>query len=48
MSTYPYPAGEHYPRDEQRMRYQLEWNDRFDSGHGAQYFGFHYQETDPQ
>jgi tetratricopeptide (TPR) repeat protein len=42
MSTYPYPASEHYPQDDQRMQYQLEWNDRFDSGHGAQHYGFHY------
>jgi tetratricopeptide (TPR) repeat protein len=42
MSTYPYPASEHYPQDEQRMQYELEWNDRFDSGRGAQHYGFHY------
>ncbi|HET6216758.1 MAG TPA: FG-GAP-like repeat-containing protein [Acidobacteriaceae bacterium] len=42
MSTYPYPASEHYPQDDQRMQYELEWNDRFDSGRGAQYFGFRY------
>jgi tetratricopeptide (TPR) repeat protein len=43
MSTYPYPASEHYPQDEQRMQYELEWNDRFDSGRGAQQYGFHYE-----
>ena len=43
MSTYPYPASEHYPQDEQRTQYQLEWNDRFDSGRDAQQYGFHYQ-----
>ena len=43
MSTYPYPASEHYPQDDQRMQYQLEWNDRFDSGRDAQQYGFHYQ-----
>ena len=43
MSTYPYPASEHYPQDEQRMQYELEWNDRFDSGRGAQRYGFHYE-----
>ncbi len=42
MSTYPYPASEHYPQDDQRMQYELEWNDRFDSGRGAQHYGFHY------
>ncbi|MGC2398780.1 MAG: FG-GAP-like repeat-containing protein [Acidobacteriaceae bacterium] len=48
MSTYPYPAREHYPEDERRMQYELEWNDRFDSGRGAQYFGFHYVDKNPQ
>jgi tetratricopeptide (TPR) repeat protein len=43
MSTYPYPASEHYPQDEQRMQYELEWNDRFDSGRDAQQYGFHYE-----
>ncbi len=43
MSTYPYPASEHYPLDDQRMEYELEWNDRFDSGRGAQQYQFHYE-----
>jgi tetratricopeptide (TPR) repeat protein len=43
MSTYPYPTSEHYPQDEQRMQYELEWNDRFDSGRGVQQFAFHYE-----
>jgi tetratricopeptide (TPR) repeat protein len=43
MSAYPYPANEHYPQDEQRMLYELEWNDRFDSGRGVQEYGFHYE-----
>jgi tetratricopeptide (TPR) repeat protein len=43
MSTYPYPASEHYPQDEQRMQYELEWNDRFDSGRGVQQYEFHYE-----
>jgi hypothetical protein len=47
MSTYPYPANEHYPLDEQRMRYELEWNDRFDSGRAAQHYGFKYENTAP-
>jgi hypothetical protein len=47
MSTYPYPAGEHYPLDDERMRYELEWNDRFDSGRGAQHYGFNYKNTAP-
>jgi hypothetical protein len=43
MSTYPYPATEHYPLDDQRIKYELEWNDRFDSGRGAQQYQFHYE-----
>jgi hypothetical protein len=43
MSSYPYPASEHYPQDEQRMQYEMEWNDRFDSGRGAQRYAFDYQ-----
>ena len=27
------------------MQYELEWNDRFDSGRGAQHYGFHYAST---
>ena len=48
MSTYPYPASEHYPLDEQRRQYELEWNDRFDSGWGTQHFGFDYQPSKMQ
>ena len=40
MSTYPYPASEHYPQDDQRMQYEMEWNDRFDSGRGVQQYAF--------
>jgi tetratricopeptide (TPR) repeat protein len=43
MSTYPYPASEHYPQDEQRVQYEMEWNDRFDSGRGVQRYAFHYE-----
>ncbi len=43
MSTYPYPASEHYPRDDERLQYELEWNDRFDSGRGVQQYAFHYK-----
>ena len=32
MSTYPYPAAEHYPDDAQANGYRFEWNDRFESG----------------
>jgi tetratricopeptide (TPR) repeat protein len=42
MSTYPYPAAEHYPLNDQSLQYELEWNDRFDSGNEVQRYGFHY------
>jgi hypothetical protein len=29
------------------MRYELEWNDRFDSGRAAQHYGFKYENTAP-
>jgi len=45
MSTYPYPAGEHYPEDNRSLRYILDWNDRFESGERKQLFQFHYQPT---
>lgn len=32
MSTYPYPAAQHYPDDAQSDGYRFDWNDRFESG----------------
>jgi hypothetical protein len=32
MSTYPYPAAQHYPDDAQAIQYRYDWNDRFESG----------------
>ena len=32
MSAYPYPASEKFPDDADALDYQLNWNDRFDSG----------------
>jgi hypothetical protein len=32
MSAYPYPDGEAYPSNASTLDYQLNWNDRFDSG----------------
>jgi len=43
MSTYPYPAGEAYPQDGRSVKYQLEWNDRYDSGEPSQSFRFDYR-----
>jgi hypothetical protein len=43
MSKYPYPANEAFPSDGKSVAYQLEWNDRFDSGEPAHAFRFDYQ-----
>ncbi len=43
MSKYPYPANEAFPSDGKSVAYQLEWNDRFDSGAPAHAFRFDYQ-----
>jgi hypothetical protein len=43
MSTYPYPQSESYPADWKSVEYQLDWNDRFDSGEPAHSFRFDYQ-----
>jgi FG-GAP-like repeat len=42
MTGYPYTQREHYPTDDTRTSYQLEWNDRFDSGANSQQYQFHY------
>jgi len=44
MSTYPYPAGEKYPDDANAFDYQLNWNDRFDSGEPVRSYRFSYQQ----
>jgi hypothetical protein len=43
MSAYPYPRSESYPEDRKSIEYQLDWNDRFDSGESARSFRFDYQ-----
>jgi tetratricopeptide (TPR) repeat protein len=43
MSAYPYPASEHYPDDPKSLVYQLEWDDRFESGDKMQRFQFDYE-----
>ncbi len=45
MTGYPYSPREHYPTDAHRTAYQLEWNDRFDSGDTRQQYQFHYEPT---
>lgn len=42
MSTYPYPATEHYPSDAAHTAYQLEYNTRFESGTVDRSFQFNY------
>lgn len=43
MSTYPYPANEHYPDDANALNYRLNWDDRFESGNRTQRFQFDYE-----
>jgi tetratricopeptide (TPR) repeat protein len=43
MSTYPYPATEHYPTDAAHTAYQLEYNTRFESGTTDRSYQFNYQ-----
>ena len=42
MSSYPYPKDEHLPENQRIFSYQLDWNDRFESGDRLQLFQFHY------
>jgi hypothetical protein len=44
MSTYPYPDTEKYPDDAQSIDYQLNWNDRFDSGEPVRSYRFDYRQ----
>ena len=43
MSTYPYPKPEKYPDDADAIDYQLNWNDRFDSGEPVRSYRFDYK-----
>jgi tetratricopeptide (TPR) repeat protein len=43
MSTYPYPEPEKYPDDAGSLDYQLNWNDRFDSGAPVHSYHFNFQ-----
>jgi tetratricopeptide (TPR) repeat protein len=43
MSQYPYPANEKFPDDDAALGYQLQWNDRFDSGEPVRSYRFNYQ-----
>jgi tetratricopeptide (TPR) repeat protein len=43
MKSYPYTASEKYPSDADALDYQLNWNDRFDSGEPVRSYRFNYQ-----
>lgn len=43
MSTYPYPENENFPDDESALDYQLNWNDRWDSGEPVRSYRFDYR-----
>jgi tetratricopeptide (TPR) repeat protein len=44
MSQYPYPKSEAFPDDANALDYQLQWNDRFDSGEPARSYRFNYED----
>ena len=43
MSTYPYPATEKFPDDAGALDYQMNWNDRWDSGEPVRSYRFNYR-----
>jgi hypothetical protein len=43
MSKYPYPVTEKFPDDPNAIDYQLNYNDRFDSGEPVRSYRFNYQ-----
>jgi len=43
MSKYPYPKEEEFPSDTDALDYQLNWNDRFDSGEPVRSYRFDYR-----
>jgi len=43
MSKYPYPQSEKFPEDADALTYQLDWNDRFDTGEPVRAYRFNYQ-----
>jgi tetratricopeptide (TPR) repeat protein len=43
MTSYPYPKPEEFPLDAQSLGYQLNWNDRFDSGEPVRSYRFNYR-----
>ena len=45
MGSYPYSPREHYPDDIGTLGYQLDWNDRFESGVRTQPYRFRYERS---
>jgi Tfp pilus assembly protein PilF len=43
MSAYPYSSAEHFPESDPSVAYQLDWNDRFETGKPNQQFRFDYR-----
>jgi tetratricopeptide (TPR) repeat protein len=43
MTAYPYPNPEQFPDDRDLLSYQLNWNDRFDSGEPVRSYRFNFQ-----
>jgi len=43
MSAYPYPESESYPDGKDALDYQLNWNDRWDSGEPVRSYRFDYR-----
>ncbi len=43
MSAYPYPPSEKFSEDGDALDYQLNWNDRFDSGNPVRSYRFDYR-----
>ena len=43
MSKYPYPASERFPDDANAIDYQLNWNDRWDSGEPVRSYRFDFR-----
>ncbi len=44
MSSYPYPSSERFPDDTDSVAYQLNWNDRFDTGEPVRSYRFDYKQ----
>jgi tetratricopeptide (TPR) repeat protein len=43
MSTYPYPASEKFPDDAASLAYQLDWNNRFETGDQLHSYRFDFE-----